>query len=108
MSARVSCNCRRGFECTRQSCNYDDVNVHDAEVRHPVEMSGDLLVECREKFENRTGLRVGWMLIDASKVILVIEIMNKSDITVLVGKGTVIRLVMIMKLNLTFESIMGH
>ena len=67
-----------------------DVNVRDAAACHPVEMSGDLLVERRDKFEDRTGLKVGRTLIDASQVIPVIEIMNTSDIPVLVRKGTVI------------------
>ena len=78
--------------------------------------------------------RVGRMLIDASQVIPVIEIMNTSDIPVLVRKGywigeivsdfinfgleisnvidneqlTMNKRAMIMKLNLTFWSIMGH
>ena len=67
-----------------------DVKVRDAATCHPVEMSGDLLVERRDKFEDRTGLRVGRTLIDALQVIPVIEIMNTSDIPVLVRKGTVI------------------
>ena len=67
-----------------------DVNVRDAAARHPVEMSGDILVERWDKFKDWTGLRVGRTLIDASQVIPVIEIMNTSDIPVLVRKGTVV------------------
>ena len=67
-----------------------DVDVRDTAVCHLVEMSGDLLVERRDKFKVRTSLRVGRMLIDASQIIPVIEIMNTSDIPVFVGKGTVI------------------
>ena len=61
-----------------------DVNVRDAAACHPGEMSGDLLVESRDKFEDQTGLRVGRTLIDALQVIAVIEIVNTSDIPVLV------------------------
>ena len=67
-----------------------DVNVRDAVACLPLEISGDLLVERRDKFEDPTGLRVGRTLIDASQVIPVIEIMNTSDTPVLVRKGTVI------------------
>ena len=67
-----------------------DVNVRDAVACLPLEISGDLLVESRDKFEDPTGLRVGRTLIDDSQVIPVIEIMNTSDTPVLVRKGTVI------------------
>ena len=44
-----------------------DVNVRDIAACHPVEMSGDLLVERQDKLEDRMGLWVGRTLIDASQ-----------------------------------------